>query len=148
MTVVRTAERADLPVVLQLIVEHAEYERAPSPGPGLPQRLDALLFGPSSRLRCLLAEIDGTAVGYATCAPEISTWDGWEYLHMDCLYLRPQARGHGIGQLLMDAVLHHARQLGMVQVQWQTPTWNEGAIRFYRRLGATAVEKVRFTHTL
>ncbi|SER09723.1 GNAT family N-acetyltransferase [Actinokineospora terrae] len=148
MTAVRAAERADLPTVLELIVEHAEYERAPAPGPGLAQRLDALLFGPAARLHCLLAEHADEVIGYATCSPEISTWDGWEYLHMDCLYLRPQARGHGIGQLLMDAVLHRARALGMAQVQWQTPTWNEGAIRFYRRLGATAADKIRFTQAL
>ncbi|MCP2267992.1 Acetyltransferase (GNAT) family protein [Actinokineospora diospyrosa] len=64
---------------------------------------------------------------------------------MDCLYLRPGARGRGVGQLLFEAVREQAKVLGLKEIQWQTPGWNEGAVRFYGRLGATAVEKVRFT---
>ncbi|WP_324609629.1 hypothetical protein [Streptomyces sp. WM6386] len=69
--------------------------------------------------------MDGAVVGYATCSAEVSTWDGSEYLHMDCLFLRHGHRGLG-------------------QVQWQTPAWNEGAIRFYGRIGATSKDKRRF----
>jgi Acetyltransferase (GNAT) family. len=65
---------------------------------------------------------------------------------MDCLFLRDHARGQGLGALLMDAVVALARELGLSEVQWQTPSWNEGAIRFYgRRIGVRAVDKLRFT---
>ncbi|MFF1354170.1 GNAT family N-acetyltransferase [Streptomyces sp. NPDC058297] len=127
--------------------EHAAFEKGGPAGPGLADRLHALLFtaaGP--RLRCLVAErADATLVGYATCEPAISTWDGYEYLHMDCLYLRPGHRGLGLGPLLMDAVAAEARALGIVGIQWQTPVWNDGAIRFQRRLGARSKDKPRFT---
>lgn len=100
-------------------------------------------------MRCLVAESpDGEVVGYATCVPALSTWDGLEYLHMDCLFLVPGQRGLGLGALLMDAVTAEARTLGLTEIQWQTPTWNEGAIRFYDRLGARAQEKTRFTLTV
>ncbi|MEU2288376.1 GNAT family N-acetyltransferase [Streptomyces sp. NPDC013178] len=147
---VRPARPADLPRVAELACEHAEYERAAPPAPDLAERLHTLLFGtPAPRLRCLVAETpDGEVVGYASCAPELSTWDGCEYLHMDCLFLTPGHRGHGLGALLMDAVTAEARALGLTEVQWQTPVWNEGAIRFYDRLGAHAKEKVRFTLTV
>ncbi|GAA1924304.1 hypothetical protein GCM10009837_57030 [Streptomyces durmitorensis] len=143
---VRHARPADLPRIVELIAEHAAYEKGTPPAPGLEQRLDALLFGvPDPRLRCLVAELPGgDVVGYATCAPEISTWDGSEYLHMDCLFLRDGHRGLGIGELLTDAVAAQARALGLTEVQWQTPAWNEGAIRFYGRIGADAKEKLRF----
>lgn len=96
------------------------------------------------RLRCLVAELpDGEIVGYATCAPEVSTWGGCEYLHMDCLFLRDGHRGLGLGQRLMDAVLAEARALGLREVPWQTPARNEGAIRFYDRLGAQGGDKRR-----
>ncbi|MFE0454803.1 GNAT family N-acetyltransferase [Streptomyces sp. NPDC058914] len=147
---VRHARPADLPRVAELARLHAEYERAAPPAPDLAERLHALLFGtPAPRLRCLVARApDGEVVGYATCAPELSTWDGREHLHMDCLFLAPGHRGLGLGALLMDAVTAEARALGLTAVQWQTPAWNEGAIRFYDRLGAAAREKVRFTLTV
>ncbi|WP_336605889.1 GNAT family N-acetyltransferase [Streptomyces sp. BA2] len=143
---VRHARPVDLPRVVELVAEHAAYEKGAPPAPGLEQRLGALLFGvPDPRLRCLVAELPGgEVVGYATCAPEISTWDGAEYLHMDCLFLRDGHRGLGLGERLTDAVAAEARALGLTEVQWQTPAWNEGAIRFYGRIGAEAKEKLRF----
>ncbi|MEV3989187.1 GNAT family N-acetyltransferase [Streptomyces sp. NPDC049837] len=145
---VRHARPADLPRVAELAAEHAAYEKATPPAPGLADRLAALLFATHApRLRCLVAERpgDGRLVGYATCAPELSTWDGREYLHLDCLFLEVGQRGLGAGPKLMDAVVAEARALGLPEVQWQTPAWNEGAIRFYDRLGAHAKEKVRYT---
>ena len=64
---------------------------------------------------------------------------------MDCLYLAEEARGHGLGAALMEGVSDLARELGVDQVQWQTPDWNEGAVRFYDRLGATRKEKQRYS---
>ncbi|MFJ9825738.1 GNAT family N-acetyltransferase [Streptomyces sp. NPDC101160] len=142
----RHAHPEDLPRVAELAAEHAAYEHAAPPPTDLAARLHRLLFGTETpRLRCLVAELpDGTLAGYATCAPEISTWDAAEYLHMDCLYLTAEARGHGLGALLMSAVHREARTLGLTEIQWQTPTWNDGAIRFYDRLGATSKEKRRY----
>ncbi|MFE5485567.1 GNAT family N-acetyltransferase [Streptomyces sp. NPDC056527] len=144
---VRHALPEDLDRVAELAAEHAAYEKATPPAPGLADRLARLLFGPEPpRLRCLVAELpDGRLVGYATCAPELSTWDGAEYLHMDCLYLSAAERGLGLGPLLVDALREEARVLGLTEIQWQTPTWNEGAIRFYDRLGATSKQKLRYT---
>ncbi|MFI8522582.1 GNAT family N-acetyltransferase [Streptomyces sp. NPDC085481] len=144
---VRHARPEDLDRVAELAAEHAAYEKAAPPPPDLAPRLHRLLFTPATpRLRCLVAELpDTTLAGYATCAPEVSTWDATEYLHMDCLYLTATARGHGLGPLLVAAVRQEARTLGLTEIQWQTPTWNEGAIRFYDRLGATSKEKRRYS---
>ncbi|MFD9033076.1 GNAT family N-acetyltransferase [Streptomyces sp. NPDC059567] len=144
---VRHALAEDLDRVAELAAEHAAYEMATPPAPGLADRLARLLFGPEPpRLRCLVAELpDGRLAGYATCAPELSTWDGAEYLHMDCLYLSATERGLGLGPLFIEALREEARTLGLTEIQWQTPTWNEGAIRFYDRLGATPKQKLRYT---
>ncbi|MDG4865839.1 GNAT family N-acetyltransferase, partial [Streptomyces sp. T-3] len=126
---------------------HAEYEKAAPPAADLAERLAGPLFGGDGppRLYCLVAEAaDGALVGYATCAPEFSTWEGRAYLHMDCLFLRSGQRGLGLGPLLVEAVVAQARALGLDEVQWQTPVWNEGAIRFYERLGAKGKEKLRY----
>ncbi|MFF9567703.1 GNAT family N-acetyltransferase [Streptomyces sp. NPDC014685] len=147
---VRHARPEDLPRITELAAEHAAYEQAPPPAPDLAHRLEVLLFTtPAPRLRCLVAELpDGEVVGYATCAPALSTWEGREYLHMDCLFLSSDSRGSGLGALLMDAVTAEARDLGLIEVQWQTPAWNEGAIRFYDRLGADSTAKLRYSLTV
>lgn len=166
---VRRARPDDIPHLVELAAEHAAFERAAPPAPDLDRRLDALLFGASPpRLRCLVLVrapraphtphapgraradadrpgADWPIVGYASCAPEVSTWAGREYLHMDCLYVRAEHRGAGLGALLVDAVAAEARDLGMTEVQWQTPAWNDGAVRFYARLGAHAQEKLRYS---
>ncbi|MGW7429809.1 N-acetyltransferase family protein [Streptomyces sp. NPDC054861] len=143
---VRHARPEDLERVAELAAEHAAYEKSPPPAPGLADRLARLLFGPEpTRLRCLVAELpDGTLAGYASCAPELSTWDAAEYLHLDCLYLSPTQRGLGLGPLFITALHTEARALGLTELQWQTPAWNEGAIRFYDRLGATSKPKLRY----
>ncbi|KIZ14816.1 GNAT family N-acetyltransferase [Streptomyces natalensis] len=143
---VRRARVADLAQLAELASEHAAFEGAAPPPVDLARRLETLLFGTEApRLRCFVAELnDGEIIGYATCAPEVSTWDGAEYLHMDCLFLREGHRGRKVGPLLMEAVTTEARALGLGQVQWQTPPWNTDAIRFYDRLGARAKEKLRY----
>ncbi|MGV9268208.1 N-acetyltransferase family protein [Kitasatospora sp. NPDC003701] len=143
---VRPARPEDLPRLALLAAEHAVYERAAPPPADLAARLAVLLFDTAvPRLRCFVADPgDGEPIGYASCAPELSTWDGAEYLHLDCLYLRDGHRGLGLGARLVDAVLTEARRLGLAHVQWQTPPWNTDAIRFYDRLGGRSTAKTRY----
>ncbi|MFF5444098.1 GNAT family N-acetyltransferase [Streptomyces sp. NPDC012888] len=145
-SLVRAARPEDLPRLVELIHEHVAYEKAAPRAAGLAERLGPQLFAPDARLWALIAEdAEGTAVGYAACSAEYSFWDARHYLHMDCLYLAEGARGQGLGQDLVRAVAELAREVGAEQVQWQTPDWNEGAIRFYDRLGATGLPKRRYS---
>ncbi|MFJ3837323.1 N-acetyltransferase family protein [Streptomyces sp. NPDC054904] len=142
---VRPARPDDLPRLVELIHEHIAYERSAPRPPGLAARLGPLLFVEEPRQWVLLAETpEGSVVGYAACAAEFSFWDARHHLHMDCLYLADGARGHGLGRALMDGVAALARELGLDHVEWQTPDWNEGAIRFYDRLGANGLPKRRY----
>ncbi|MFB6617273.1 GNAT family N-acetyltransferase [Streptomyces sp. NPDC085524] len=143
--VIRRARPADLPRLIELIHEHVAYEKSEPRPPGLAERLGPQLFAEDAPLWVLLAETPGGEVaGYAACSTEFAFWDGRHHLHMDCLYLAEGARGHGLGAALMDAVRGLARELGLGHVEWQTPDWNEGAIRFYDRLGATGRPKRRY----
>lgn len=142
---IRPAERSDLNLLCLLISEHAEYERADAPLTGLAERLEALLFGERRRVHALIATCGAEVVGYATWSLEASTWQGTEYAHMDCLYLREGRRGDGIGRQLFERVASDAAVAEAKELQWQTPDWNEGATRFYRRLGASSQTKRRFT---
>ncbi|MER5811138.1 GNAT family N-acetyltransferase [Streptomyces sp. NPDC002033] len=135
----------DLPRLVELIHEHVAYEKSAPRPPGLADRLGPLLFAADARLWVLLAETPaGEVAGYAACSEEFAFWDARSYLHMDCLYLAEEARGHGLGAALMSGVADLARARGLARVEWQTPEWNEGAIRFYDRLGADAHPKRRY----
>ncbi|MEM8993352.1 MAG: GNAT family N-acetyltransferase [Acidobacteriota bacterium] len=136
------APRGDLERLLEMCAEHAAYERSSFRESGQVERWRRHLE--SGRLRLFFAEIAGEAVGFAAATLEYSTWDADEYLHLDCLFLRPGARGRGAGTRLLEAVAAHAREAGRRQIQWQTPPWNEKAVAFYRGRGATARPKLRF----
>ena len=144
---VRALERRDLPELVALCREHVRYERASWAEYERERKLEALFLDPGGA-RCWVVDGSDELAGFASANLELSTWDAGHYLHLDCLYLRAAYRGRGWGRTLVEHVTRVALELGAVNVQWQTPTWNEGAVRFYERLGAGAAEKLRFTLSL
>ena len=77
-------------------------------------------------------------------ARRISTWRAAEYLHLDCLYISDPFRNAGLGTQLMQKVASDARSLGCDFIEWQTPSWNTEAIRFYVRVGSVGALKMRY----
>lgn len=140
---VRAATPEDAHTLAALCEAHAAFELIAYQAQGHATRLRAALR--SARLHAWLAWQDGRAVGYAAATLDFSTLHAHSYLHLDCLYLEPHARGQGLGDALVQAVLRFARLQACSNVQWQTPPWNAGAIRFYNRLGAARLDKARFT---
>ena len=142
---VRLVEPADIASLVALCAEHARFEGATYDGEGKMGKLSALLFGASSRLRVWIALASEQSVGYASATEEFSTWNAAALLHMDCLFVRSGHRNGGVGAALLGAVVQYARIRDLREVQWQTPAWNTDACRFYRRHGATAQQKTRFS---
>jgi GNAT superfamily N-acetyltransferase len=142
---VRPAGPNDIEALVELCGEHACFERARHGLEGKEDRLTEALFGESPRLKAWVAMVCGQAVGYATATEEFSTWAAASFLHLDCLFVRPNHRNGGVGAALLNAVVQYARDRNLREVQWQTPAWNVDACRFYRRHGAIAHHKVRFS---
>ena len=115
---------------------------------GKTELLDVALFSNPARLYAWIAWTGDRALGYATASREFSTWAAREYLHLDCLFLRASVRGYGVGAALLHTAVAAAVGLGMEAMEWQTPDWNEAAIKFYRRLGAQEKAKMRFSLAL
>src|SRR5690348_9114331 len=141
---IRAALLDDIEALIELCAEHAAYEGAIYASQGKSERLSSALFSAPPCLYAWVVEENGKLVGYATASQEFSTWDAAPFLHMDCLYLREEIRGLGLGRLLVIEIASLALNLGCVNVQWQTPVWNKRAISFYQRLGAEGKHKVRF----
>lgn len=140
---IREASVHDLPVIVKLCAEHASFEKAHYTSNGKLEKLEELLFCERPRLHCLVAQVGDEVIGYATFADEISTWTAGSYIHVDCLFVQAPFRGVGIGEKLMREIRRHAADRNLA-MQWQTPSFNERAIRFYLRLGAERKEKIRF----
>ncbi|MCP3996860.1 MAG: GNAT family N-acetyltransferase [bacterium] len=147
----RPLRREDLPELIRLCREHAEFERAILSPPNGDEKAHAvslarlLLEDPGCRCWVVDAESGSRLAGFATVSADLATWEAGRYLHLDCLYLRPAYRNLGWGRALMRKAAAAALEMGAVNLQWQTPVWNEDAARFYRRLGAAGQQKLRFT---
>ncbi len=140
---IRDAPPEDAAALLQLIRDHAVYEQ--SHAVLSVEALRHLLEMPKPPTSLIVAEEDGVLVGYAALTFDYSLWRGEEYGHLDCLFVRDGLRGRRIGERLLSGVKARARAAGARQLEWQTPDWNEGAVRFYRREGGTASLKMRFS---
>jgi GNAT superfamily N-acetyltransferase len=141
---IREPEIADIVKLMPLIAAHAEYEKAPFRLDGKAERLVTALFV-SKRLHGLVVEQDGELIGYATYTFDYSTWDAAEFMYLDCLFLKEEARGQKIGEQIINLLKEIATRRGCINIQWQTPDFNESAIRFYKRNLAKGLNKVRFT---
>jgi GNAT superfamily N-acetyltransferase len=103
-------------------------------------------FGPRPEFRVLLAELDGAAAGYALFHPTWSTEVGEPGFYLYDLYVRPAARGQGVGRKLLSALARTARDEGRTFLWWSSKAWNDAAQAFYRGLGA--VEEPVMAHAL
>lgn len=140
----RKAVPADIGQLVELCRLHAEYEGAAYDPVGKADKLTQVLFAEPAVLHCLVAVSGTTLLGYASATKEFSTWDADYYLHMDCLYLRAEARGLGLGTQFIHQLKTLAQQLNCSHLQWQTPADNDKAIAFYHQQQARSKDKKRF----
>jgi len=132
----RPGTPADVPLLLSLIRELATYERAPDAVVASEADLLRDGFGPVPLFRTLVAELNGSPVGFALYFLAYSTWRGRPTLYLEDLFVRPVVRGNGAGRALMRALAREAVQLGCARFVWQVLDWNTPSIRFYESLGA------------
>ena len=133
---VRPATAYDVPVVLQLVRELAAYEREPDAVEATETMLHDALFGPAPAAWALVAEHDGEVVGFALWFPTFSTWTGRPGLWLEDLFVRPQARGTGLGKALLVELAGLCTARGWTRFEWWVLDWNTPAQGFYRSLGA------------
>ena len=141
MSGVRPAEPADVPVLLGLVRELAAYEREPDAVETTEPMLRDALFGDSPAASCHVAVLDGEVVGFALWYVTFSTWKGRPGLWLEDLFVRPAARGSGLGRALLQELASVCVSRGYPRLEWWVLDWNEPAIGFYRALGAAAQDE-------
>jgi GNAT superfamily N-acetyltransferase len=136
---IRPAEPDDVALIYSLIVELAEYERDPESVTGTPELLRDALFGGAPVAEALIAEVDGSAAGFAVFHGSFSTWECRPGLWLEDLYVRPDGRRAGVGAELLGAVAAIAVERGCARVEWAALDWNTVALDFYRKQDARAL---------
>ena len=107
-----------------------------------------IVAGDDPPIRLLVAESLGVLLGYAAVTFDWSLWRARRYGHLDCLFVAEDARRNGVGAKLLDQVARLATAEGADRLEWQTPAWNEDAVRFYIRHGAESADKKRLVLTI
>src|SRR5690606_4209320 len=140
-TTIRRAEPDDIPLIASLIRELAEYERDPGGAQATDEDLHEALFGEGPVAECLIGQVDGQPQAMALFFTNFSTWTGRPGLYLEDLFVRPEARGRGLGKALLGAVAAIAVERGCRRMEWAVIDWNEPAIGFYRTLGARPMDQ-------
>jgi GNAT superfamily N-acetyltransferase len=139
--VIRLAERADVPVLLQLVRELAEYEREPDAVVATEDDLARALFDDGTATAHVALDPAGEVVGFALWYVTFSTWTGRPGMWLEDLFVRPSSRGAGLGTALLQALAGVCVERGYPRFEWWVLDWNEPARGFYRSLGAVAQEE-------
>ncbi len=132
---IRTASVEQVPLLLEMILEFATFEKLREEVTITEAMLVRDGFGAQPRFRTFIAEWDRAAAGYAICFPTYSTFQG-PTLFLEDIYVRPQHRDKGVGKALIGEVATMALREGCGAVRWEVLAWNQPAIDFYKRLGA------------
>jgi hypothetical protein len=139
----RPATPADLPALVGLIRELAEFEHLAHLMVATPESLRPHLFGPAPVAEAVVADVGGQTVAFALFFTNFSTFLGQPGLYLEDLYVQPAHRGSGLGKALLRHLGALAVQRGCGRFEWSVLDWNENAIRFYEGMGATVMPEWR-----
>jgi GNAT superfamily N-acetyltransferase len=137
---IRRATPADLPLIASLIRDLADYERLSHEVRFDEAMLERHLFGERPMAEVVIGEVDGMAQGFALFFHNFSTFEGRPGIYLEDLFVRPEARGCGLGRALLTHLAALAVERGCARLEWAVLDWNAPAIGFYRKLGARPLD--------
>lgn len=142
MTVtIRAATPADLPLIAQFIRDLADYEKLAHEVRFDEATLGEKLFGARPYAEVVIGEIDGAAQGFALFFHNFSTFEGRPGLYLEDLFVRPAARGSGLGKALLAHLATLCVERDCARLEWSVLDWNTPAIGFYQGLGARMMDE-------
>ena len=140
---IRPATRDEVPLVLEFIRDLARYERLEHEVSASEAELGEALFGERRYAEVVFACSGGEPVGFALFFHNFSTFKGRPGIYLEDLFVRPEARGRGVGKLLLAHLARTAIERRCARLEWAVLDWNEPSIRFYHSLGAVPMDEWR-----
>ena len=137
---IESAAVQDVPVILMLITELAEYERLAEEVQATEASLRDSLFGPTPHAEAIIARVGGDVVGFALWFHNYSTFLARPGLYLEDLFVRSEWRGRGVGRALLRHLARIAIERGCGRMEWSVLDWNDQAIGFYRSIGARGMD--------
>jgi len=139
---IEPATPADVPMILQLIRELAEFERLLHEVTATEEQLRENLFGPRPNAEVIMGRLPGgEVVGFALYFHNFSTFLAKPGIYLEDLYVRQQYRGRGYGELLLRRLAGIALERDCGRLEWSVLDWNQRAIDFYKSLGAAPMHE-------
>lgn len=138
---IRPATPADISLIGQFIRDLAEYEKLAHEVRFDEAVMAQKLFGPRTFAEVLIGEIDGTPQGFALFFHNFSTFEGRPGIYLEDLFVRPDARGSGLGKALLGKLAALAVERDCARLEWSVLDWNTPAIDFYKALGARPMDE-------
>ncbi len=142
MLSIRPATPEDVPLLMTMIRELADFEHAVDKVTNTQEELAQDGFVQHPKFRALIAEWDSHPAGYALFFDFYSTWRGRQ-LFLEDLFVRGDFRGKGIGTSLMAQVAKIAVSENCKALRWEVLDWNQPAIRLYESTGAVFLDELR-----
>ena len=136
---IRSATLQDVSAIFGLMLELAEFEKLTHLFVGTESGLTDALFGDKPAAEAMVAEEDGVIVGYALFFQNYSTFLGKRGLYLEDLYVKPGIRGSGLGTKMLRALAAIAVERQCGRFEWTVLDWNQNAIGFYEKMGATVL---------
>jgi len=140
-TRITPATEADVPLILEMIRGLADYEKLSHAVTATEDQLRQTLFGPRPAAEVLLAFHDNECAGFALFFPNYSTFLAKPGIYLEDLFVKPHARGKGLGLALLTELARLAVERGCGRVEWSVLDWNEPSIGFYKKLGAVPMDE-------
>lgn len=138
---IRSATPADLPLIAQFIRDLADYEKLAHEVRFDDAKLGEKLFGDRPYAEVVIGELDGTPQGFALFFHNFSTFEGRPGIYLEDLFVRPEARGSGLGKALLIHLAKLCTQRDCARLEWSVLDWNAPSIGFYQSLGARMMDE-------
>lgn len=140
---IRDATQTDIPTIMELIYLKAEFDGCPESVKATQNKLEDALFGENPLAFVLLAKIDEDPIGFATYHRIYSTFLAQPGIWLDDLYVKAEHRSNGVGEALIRRLCQIAQEMGCGRIDWTVATTNARAIKFYERMGAKIMQRIR-----
>ena len=138
---IRPGTSADLALIAQLIRDLADYEKLAHEVRFDEAVLGDRLFGARPYAEVIIGEVDGTAQGFALFFHNFSTFEGKPGIYLEDLFVRPAARGSGLGKALLAHLAKLCVTRDCARLEWSVLDWNAAAVGFYQKLGARLMDE-------